>query len=102
MAKTIVKVDQDLEDLIPQFIQNRKKDVEELVQAITAQNEHAVAQIGHKIKGSSASYGFEDLSQMAADCEIAAKNKNLVSVTHLIPKMKDYFDTIDIHFEEME
>lgn len=101
MGKTIVKVDKDLEDLIPQFILNRKKDIEELIEAIEKKDEPLVAQLGHKIKGSSASYGFEELSKMAADCEIAAKNKNLVSVSHLLPKMRAHFDDMDIRYEEM-
>lgn len=101
MAKTIVKVDQDLADLIPQFIENRKKDIEELSGAISAKNEQLVAQLGHKIKGSSASYGFEELSKMAEDCEVAAKNKNLISVEHLISKMRTHFNEIEIKFEEM-
>lgn len=46
----LVEVDADLEDLIPNFIQNRKKDIIDLDQMIQSKDLHAISQMAHRIK----------------------------------------------------
>ncbi|HWU41961.1 MAG TPA: Hpt domain-containing protein [Bdellovibrio sp.] len=97
-AKKILEIDADLQDLIPQFLENRKKDIASL-QAMVAQNDlTAIAQLAHKIKGAAAGYGFADLSKMASEMEVAAKNSDNGPLSDLAEKMKKHFENIEIHF----
>ncbi|MGE3758649.1 MAG: response regulator, partial [Pseudobdellovibrionaceae bacterium] len=57
-SKYIVKVERDLEDLIPNFVANRKKDVRLLGEWIQTQNYEEIRRLGHTLKGVCASYGF--------------------------------------------
>lgn len=98
MAKIKVEIDADLQDLIPQFLENRRKDITSLHELVAQKNLTAIAQLAHKIKGTSAGYGFTGLSAMAADIEKAAKNNDSVPLSKIVEDMKIYFDEIEIHF----
>lgn len=101
MSKVKVEIDADLQDLIPQFIENRKKDIEALSILIENQDLVAIAQMAHKIKGAAAGYGFLDLSEMAAQMELAAKKNDPFPLPELWRKMKVHFQNIEIHYIQM-
>lgn len=101
MAKIKVEIDQDLQDLIPQFIENRKKDIESLQTLVEKNDLVAIAQLAHKIKGAAAGYGFADLSTMASELEKAAKSNDSSPLPTIAGQMKNHFENIEIHFVSM-
>ncbi|HEX7673323.1 MAG TPA: Hpt domain-containing protein [Bdellovibrio sp.] len=101
MAKTKIEIDADLQDLIPQFLENRKKDIASLQALIDQKDLVAIAALAHKIKGAAAGYGFADLSSMAAEIEIAAKASDVNPLSGIVSNMKTHFENIEIHFVEM-
>jgi HPt (histidine-containing phosphotransfer) domain-containing protein len=54
-----VKVSKDIEDLIPAFLANRKKEVETLRAALAAGDFEQLRQVGHRMRGVGHSYGFD-------------------------------------------
>jgi HPt (histidine-containing phosphotransfer) domain-containing protein len=78
-----VEVDPDIADLVPQFLENRNKDLLSLEELLASKNANDIAQLAHKIKGSAAGYGFTDLSRIAAEMEIAAKDSNFQVIEKL-------------------
>lgn len=76
MSKIIINVDPDLEDLVPAYFENRKLELASLKSSFISQNWAEIQNIGHKLKGNAASYGFETLTELGAFLEIAAKEKN--------------------------
>ncbi|MGE5084681.1 MAG: Hpt domain-containing protein [Bacillota bacterium] len=101
MSKTRVEIDSDLKDLIPQFIENRKKDIDSLQSLVATHDLTAIAALAHKIKGAAAGYGFSDLSSIAAEIEKEAKNNNDASLQKLAQNMRTHFENIEIHFVSM-
>ncbi len=101
MSKVTVEIDADLRDLIPQFIENRKRDIESLAELIAKEELTAIAQLSHKIKGAAAGYGFSELSDLAAQMEVAAKNANPAPLADLVRKMKIHLLNIDIRYVPM-
>src|ERR671926_396214 len=53
-----VTVARDLEDLIPVFMGNRKKELDTLRVALAAADFEQLRQLGHRMKGVGNSYGF--------------------------------------------
>lgn len=102
MAKVQIFIDSELQDLIPQFLENRKKDIVSLVGQVEAADIIAIGQLAHKIKGSSASYGFQELSRIAAELEIASKANDMVTIQKLVPSLKEHLDNIEIVFRDAE
>lgn len=101
MSKVKVEIDADLRDLIPQFVENRKKDIETLTQLVEKNDLVAVSQLAHKVKGASAGYGFNQLSELAAQMEKAAKENNPAPLKDLIKQMRVHFLNIEISYVSM-
>jgi len=65
----IVEIDEDLVDLIPAFIENKRKDITVLEQAINGRDTASVKKISHKLKGSLNIYGFKTASKICHQIE---------------------------------
>jgi HPt (histidine-containing phosphotransfer) domain-containing protein len=50
------------EELIPGFIENRRKELEELRGALDAGRYEQLAQLGHRMRGIGSTYGFDRVS----------------------------------------
>lgn len=101
MSKVTVEIDIDLQDLIPQFLENRRKDLIQL-ELLVAQNDlPSISQLAHKIKGAAAGYGFAELSEYASQMETAAKKNDASPLPDLIKKMKSHFSNIEVRFVPM-
>lgn len=101
MSKVKVEIDADLQDLIPQFVENRKNDIEALEKLIAQNDLVGISQLAHKIKGAAAGYGFVELSDLAAQMEKSAKNNDASPLQDLIKKMRIHFLNIEIHYVSM-
>lgn len=97
--RIIVTIDKDLEDLIPGFLENRRKDVRSLTDALSAGKVETLKSIGHSLKGVGGGYGFHELSTIGAEIEKIAKAGATDGIHELLNKMSDYLDKIEIVFE---
>lgn len=94
--KTKVKIDPDLEELIPQFMENTRKDVSSAALALSQNDLETVRRIGHSMKGYGSGYGFEYISSAGKAIEDAAKNSNASAISHLLGEMIIYLDNIKV------
>src|SRR5207244_8241362 len=69
-----VVVAKDLEDLIPTFMSNRRKEVDSLRVALAAADFEQLRQLGHRMKGVGNSYGFEKISIFGRQIEDGARS----------------------------
>ena len=97
-TKINVDIDEDLKDLIPGFMENRKKDIVQLSTLVQANDLPAIAQLAHKIKGAAAGYCFQQLSAFAARMEKAAKANDPSPLPQLVEDMKTHFDRVEVRF----
>ena len=68
-----VTVARDLEDLIPVFMSNRKKELDTLRVALAAADFEQLRQLGHRMKGVGNSYGFAHVSTLGKRRQIARR-----------------------------
>jgi HPt (histidine-containing phosphotransfer) domain-containing protein len=94
--KIIVKVDPEIADLIPGFLQNRKKDINIMGSCLTAQNFEQIERLGHSMKGSGAGYGFDGISEIGKSIEMAAKEKDIEKIKKGIQDLKAYLGRVEI------
>lgn len=100
IPKIIVNIDADLKELIPQFLENRRRDIENLEELFQQNDLAAIAMLSHKIKGTTAGYGFTELSDFASKIEKAAKNNEIAPIQDLILEMKKHFQNIEVQYIE--
>ena len=100
MAKNEVYIDQDLEFLIPQFLENREEDIKNLEKLLEESEYDQIRIIGHSMKGSGGGYGFDYLTEIGSQIEKEAELKNESEIHKLIEELKNYLDNIEIIYEE--
>ena len=96
--KIVVQVDEDLEDLIPGFLENRAQDIEKLRAELEQNNFVNVTSIGHSIKGVGGGYGFDLMSELGAKIETAGKESNTVAIQENIEQLDDYLKRVEVEY----
>lgn len=66
-----------LSRILPAYIRAREEDLRKLQVAVENSDFTALERLGHKIKGSAGTYGFEKTAEYAAHLERAARTHNL-------------------------
>lgn len=94
-----VTVARDLEDLIPVFLGNRKKELQALRAALAAGDFEQLRQLGHRMKGVGNSYGFERVSSIGKEVEEGARSADRASLEACIASYEDYLARVQVAYE---
>ena len=94
-----VKVAKDLEDLIPTFLSNRKKELDALRSALAAADFEQLRQLGHRMRGVGRSYGFERVSDIGKHIEDGARHGDKATLEAQIAHYDDYLARVQIAYE---
>lgn len=93
-----VVVDKDLEELIPDYLANRTKELVTLKEAFEHSNFSFIQTTGHKLRGSAGSYGFSDLSEIGKELEEKSKILDGTSVRHALNQYQLYLKRVKVSF----
>ncbi|HOW55128.1 MAG TPA: Hpt domain-containing protein [Syntrophorhabdaceae bacterium] len=94
-----VRIDRELEDLIPGYLENRRKDTESIRQALKKEDLEAIRVIGHTMKGSGGGYGFDRITDIGRTLEEAARSGDKSVILRQTLELSEYLDHIDIIYE---
>ncbi len=98
MKQRIVEIESDLQALIPGFLKNRTKDIIELQSLMNESKFEEIEKLAHRMKGSTGSYGFLEMSEIAALLETKAKNQNLNEIQQMINQLKEIIESTEVKF----
>jgi HPt (histidine-containing phosphotransfer) domain-containing protein len=94
-----VTVARDLEDLIPVFMSNRKKELDTLKVALASADFEQLRQLGHRMKGVGNSYGFTHVSTIGKHIEDGARSGDRATLEARIAEYGDYLSRVQISYE---
>jgi HPt (histidine-containing phosphotransfer) domain-containing protein len=98
-AKIIVHVDPDIADLIPGFLENRRKDIKTIGEAVTQGDFETIQILGHSMKGAGGSYGFDAITDIGKSLEQAAKNKDAEGIQRAVQELAIYLDQVEVVYK---
>lgn len=98
MEKIVVRVDADLEDLIPGYLQNRRQDVDSILQALEKRDFETIRVLGHTMKGTGGGYGFDTITEVGSGLEEAAKEADLPSIRQQAAALFAYLQAMEVVF----
>ena len=84
-----VVVDEDLLDLVPEFVANRRAELATLTAAVAAGRWPQVRQIGHRWKGLGGMYGFGWLTHAGTVLELRAQEAT--------PEVREVLEAAEIY-----
>jgi HPt (histidine-containing phosphotransfer) domain-containing protein len=95
----LVTVAKDLEDLIPVFMNNRRKELDALRVALAAADFEQLRQLGHRMRGVGNSYGFARVSEIGKHVEDGARSGDRKLLESNITQYGDYLSKVQITYE---
>jgi len=98
--KIFVRVDPDLEDLIPGFLQNRARDVGSIRDLLKQRDYDAIKILGHSMKGAGGGYGFDPITDFGARIEQAATAADEGAISEAVEQLDDYLSRVEVVIEQ--
>ena len=94
--KIVVRVDLNLESLMPQYLKHRREDIQNITSALASGDYPAIEGMGHNMKGSGGGYGFDAISRIGRKIELSAVKKNADAIRKSAADLADYLNRIEI------
>lgn len=91
-----VSIDADLEEIVPGFLENRRKDVGALQTALQGNDLKTVRLLGHRMKGDGGGYGFDQISAIGDKLEQAAIREDRTVMTQQIAALADFLARVEV------
>ena len=97
-GKVIVTIDQDLEEIIPGFLENRRKDAASLEAALEENDLKTVRLLGHRMKGDGGGYGFQEISTIGDALEQAAIRGDRVVIQRQTVMLVEFLSQVEVRY----
>ena len=94
-----VRVDADLEELMPRFMENRREDITAIESALAAGDFETIESLAHGLKGSGGGYGFDEITRIGIALESAAKVRRRGDIQKSLDHLARYLAQVDIIYE---
>jgi HPt (histidine-containing phosphotransfer) domain-containing protein len=70
--KIVVRIDPEIRELIPAFMENRRRELQDVRADLAGRRFDAVRKVGHTLAGVGSSYGFDDITRIGRELERVA------------------------------
>ena len=89
-------MDAEIADLIPGFLENRRKDVASIMEAVDRNDFETVRFLGHSMKGAGGGYGFDAITELGAALEQAAKDNDADVIRKHVGNLASYLARVAV------
>jgi len=96
MDKIVLRAEPSVKELLPGFLENRRRDLERLHEALHAGDLAAVRDVGQNIRCFSRVYGLDELTEMGEEIRAAAESRSTLRVLELQRRLADYLARVEL------
>jgi signal transduction histidine kinase/CheY-like chemotaxis protein/HPt (histidine-containing phosphotransfer) domain-containing protein len=93
-----IPVEAGMEDLVPGYLDKRRAEIAKYRQALIEEDFETIRILGHKMKGTGAGYGFEELTSLGGQIEKAANNRDAARVRMSVDALASYVQNVELEF----
>ncbi len=97
-AGFVVHVEPGMEDVVPGYLEKRRKEIQVYQQALAGQDFETLIMMGHKMKGTGTGYGFPALTELGGAIEQAARRKDTQSIGESLNRFTAYVENIQLEY----
>jgi HPt (histidine-containing phosphotransfer) domain-containing protein len=91
-------VERAILDLIPSFLDNRRRELESLRHAQQTGDFELVRHLGHRMRGVGGSYGFEYVTLLGRRLEQCGRERDADLLGELVSEYDDYLSNVHIEY----
>lgn len=100
MPRIKIVVDPELQPIMGRYIEIRLEELGQLEMALAGEDAEGVRQLGHKLKGTGASFGFDQLTEWGAAIESAGREGDLELAAGVAAEVRFFLENVDIVYGE--
>ena len=93
---TIVYADPEIKEFIPEYLENRKRDADNILAKLKESNFADIKALGHKMRGSGKLYGFAEISRIGEAIEQSAGINDCEEIKKLRSRLSTYLDEVEV------
>ena len=98
-GKIKVHLDPEIQELVPGFLENRRKDVKTIQAALAKSDFATIVVLGHTMKGDGGGYGFDAITDIGAFIETAAKQKSAERVRQGVERLSEFLERVEVVYQ---
>ncbi|WP_319777967.1 Hpt domain-containing protein [Maridesulfovibrio sp.] len=99
--RIVIQVDEDLEAIMPRYLEIRQKELAELEEAVDQKNFETIRLLGHRLKGTGSSYGLDELTRLGTLIEDKAMDEDMSEVPEHTAGLRYFLEHLDIEYVEI-
>jgi CheY-like chemotaxis protein len=85
-----------LEELVPEYLAGRRKELPVLERSLQARDFDHIRRLAHDLKGTGASFGFPDLTEMGRALELSAADGSVSMLTRQLADLGVYLGSVQL------
>ena len=85
-----------LEEIVPGYLATRREEIAEMIALLSASRFDRLASLSHDLKGSGASYGFPELTQIGSALEHSAKQMDTTALSLQLTELNNYVGRVQL------
>lgn len=98
-ARIIVRLDPDIEDIVPIFFEKLNEEIEMALKSLERDDFEDIQIWGHILKGAGSGYGFDRVSEIGECLEQSAKSQNADRTRKLVEELSNYLEQVEVVYE---
>jgi HPt (histidine-containing phosphotransfer) domain-containing protein len=93
-----VEVDSEVKPLVPEFLDNRKRDCLLINSLLAELSFSEIRTLGHRMKGAGGSFGFDAISEIGEVIEEAALAADAVTIGGAVRQLSEYLERVVVEY----
>jgi hypothetical protein len=98
-ARITIYLDPDLEDIVPGFLENRRKDVDTITGCMEKNDLDTIRILGHRMKGDGGGYGFDLISAIGEVLEHAALRRDHATIRARAGELASFLQRVEVVYK---
>ena len=95
-----VYIDPGLEEIVPGFLENRRRDVQTVEKGLKQNDFNTICVIGHRMRGDGGGYGFDAISTIGEGMEQAAAREDTEAIQRHLNNLIDFLARVTVVYRE--
>jgi HPt (histidine-containing phosphotransfer) domain-containing protein len=93
-----VEIDRELMPVVPEYLENRFLDCAEIERLLASGGMEYIQIMGHRMKGSGGSFGFDEISAIGEALEFAARVPDAEGVRSAVVRLETYLALVSVAY----
>lgn len=96
--RILVEIDQELMPVVPEYLESRRRDCAEIQRLLASDGMKCIQIMGHRMKGSGGSFGFDEISEIGEALETAAQAADAAGIGSAVKRLEKYLARVSVAY----